>query len=307
MLPDHSGGALMSAHAISEAISQAVGEPVARDAIGGMAVWAQEIMFRIDRDRDQALGYRSQGFGLAAGVETSGEANAVGLSGSFVTTDYKDRGAAPGERISMNFAEAGAYWRLKAGGLRADVRGGVGYVRFDSDRRLSTGQVNVQANGKWNGWLADLHAGAGYEAGFGWAYVRPEMSLDYLRLSEGGYQESGGGAGFDLKVADRRGQLFTGEALLALGARFGDEDWWGPELKAGWRTRIAGDPGRTTASFAGGSTFTLDPEAVAASGAVLRLGLKGEAAQVLYSLDAGATVDHGYHEYDLRGVIRVVF
>ncbi|MDB5468024.1 MAG: autotransporter, partial [Phenylobacterium sp.] len=158
MLPDHSGGALMSAHAISGAISQAVSQPVARAAVGETGVWAQEIMFRVDRDRDQAQGFRAQGFGLATGLELVGEANALGVSGSFVSTDYKDKGAAVGERISMNFFEGGPYWRLQAGGLRADARAGLGHVRFDSDRRLGSADLNLATRGKWSGWIADLHA-----------------------------------------------------------------------------------------------------------------------------------------------------
>jgi outer membrane autotransporter protein len=307
MLPDHSGGALASAHAISGAISQAVGSPVSRDQIGGAAVWAQEIMFYIDRDRDQAQGYRSQGFGLAAGAETAGEHNALGLNGSFVTTDYKDRGAAAGEQVSMNFAELGAYWRLQSGGLQANVRGGLGYVRFDSDRHLRADQIDVSTSGKWDGWMADAHAGAAYEANLGWAYLRPEASLDYLRLNEGGYREHGGGDGFDLAVKKRDGDLLTGEALLGFGARFGGQSWWGPEAKVGYRVKLAGGAGRTTASFSGGSAFTLDPESVTAGGAVLRLGLRGEAEQVLYSIGGGATLDDGYREYDVRAVVKLLF
>ncbi|RAK59044.1 autotransporter domain-containing protein [Phenylobacterium hankyongense] len=307
MLPDHSGGALMSAHAISGAISQAVSQPVARQGIGETGVWAQEIMFRVDRDRDQAQGFRAQGFGLATGLELVGEANALGVSGSFVSTDYKDKGAAVGERISINVFEGGLYWRLQAGGLHADARAGLGYVRFDSDRRLGSADLNLATRGKWSGWIADVHAGASYEAQMGWAYARPELSLDYLRLTEDGYQEAGGGPAFDLKVDSRNGDLLTGEALLALGARFGDEAWWGPELKLGWRAKLSGDSGKTTARFTGGTAFTLDPEAVASGGAVARLGIKGEAQQVLYSFDAGAVFDNGYREYDVRGVVRFMF
>lgn len=307
MLPDHSGGALASAHAISGAISQAVSQPTSREDRGGSGVWAQEIMFRIEHDRDQALGYRSQGFGLALGAETAGENNALGVNGSFVTTDYKDRGAAAGEQVSMNFAEVGGYWRFVAGGLQADARGGAGYVRFDSDRKLRADQLSLSTSGKWDGWLADAHAGVSYQADFGWAYARPQLSLDYLHLNEGGYQERGGGAGFDLKVDSRTGDLATGEASLALGARFGEQSWWGPELTAGWRAKLAGDAGRTTARFTGGDAFTLDPERATAGGAVLRLAIRGEAEQVLYSFGGGATLDDGYREYDIRAVVRLLF
>jgi outer membrane autotransporter protein len=308
MLPDHSGGALMSAAAISGAISQAVGQSLVHDGRGGAGVWAQEIAFRIERDADRASGYRTHGYGLAAGGELVGQSAAVGLSASFVTSDYKDRGAASGERVVMNFTEAGAYWRMRAGRFQADARGGLGYVWFDSERKLVATGLDLTSKAKWNGWIADAHAGAAYELGAGRFYARPEVSIDYLRLSEDGYQENGGGTGLDLKVDNRKGDLLTGQALLAVGWEFGDsEGWWRPELKAGWRAKLAGDAGHTTARFQGGGDFSLEPEDLFEGGAVVRAGLAGGAGQLYVSVNAGATVDDGYSEYDLRGTIRVRF
>ena len=307
MLPDHSGGALMSAAAISGAISQAVGQPLVHDGRGGTGVWAQEILFNVDRKADQAAGYRTNGYGLAAGAELVGDANAVGVNASFVTSEFKDHDAATGERVVMNFTEAGAYWRMRAGRFQADARGGLGYVWFDSDRKLIGAGLDLNSSAKWNGWIADAHAGASYELGVGRFYARPELSLDYLRLSEDGYQEKGAGTGFDLKVDSRKGDLLTGQALVAIGWQFGEESWWRPELKAGWRQRLSGDAGRTTANFQGGDPFTLDPETPFKGGPVARFGVVGGSEQLYVGLNAGASVDHDYTEYDLRGTIRLRF
>ncbi|MET0273382.1 MAG: autotransporter domain-containing protein, partial [Phenylobacterium sp.] len=308
MLPDHSGGALMSAQAISQAISQAAAQPVSRSTIGGMGVWAQEILFHIDRDREDAMGFKSNGFGLAAGLELIGQANAVGLSASFVTTDYKDKDAATGERVAMNYFEGGAYWRMQAGALSADARGGIGYVSFDSERKFSGAGVNLTSDADWSGWLVDAHAGAAYHVEAGWLYARPEVSVDYLRLSEGDYQESGGGVGFDLDVDKRKGDLLTAQGLVAIGARFGQDVYWSPEVKVGYRAKLAGDPGRTTARFAaGGGSFTLDPEDAYSGGFIGRVGVKGGTDAVLYSIEGGGVFDDGYREYDLRAVIKFQF
>jgi outer membrane autotransporter protein len=308
MLPDHSGGALMSAAAISGAISQAVGQPLPHDGRGGTGIWAQEILFQVERDPDQAQGYRTHGFGLAAGAEMVGEKNAFGLNASLVTAEYKDKGAATGERVVMNFSEFGGNWRLRAGAFQADARAGLGYVWFDSDRKLLASGLDLTSNAKWNGWIADAHAGASYELRLGGLYARPELSVDYLRLSEDGYQETGGGAGLDLKVDDRKSTLLTGQALVAIGYEFGTaESWWRPELKAGWRQKLAGKAGATTASFEGGDTFTLDPEALFRGGAVVRGGVVGGTEQLYVGLNAGATLDDDYTEYDLRGTLRLRF
>ncbi|MBW8812207.1 MAG: autotransporter domain-containing protein [Caulobacterales bacterium] len=307
MLPDHSGGVLMSAAALSQAVSSAVARPMAIDKTSGTGAWAQEITFSLQRDRDNALGYKSQGFGFAAGADLEGETNALGADVSFVTADVKDRGAAAGESLTMNVLGAGLYWRLDGGPLQAAVRGGLGYAFLKGDRRLISPTLNLQAKSSWNGWMADAYAGASYEWRLGGLYARPEASLSYVRLSEGSYDEKNGGAGFDLSVDSRTGDMLTGQALVALGYRFGDDTYWAPELTAGYRARIAGGPDSTTAHFQGGQDFTLDPEDVTKGGAIVRAGFRGGAARVLYEVNGGAMFDKSYQEYDVRAVVRFQF
>jgi hypothetical protein len=307
MLPDHSGGTLMSAAAVSAAVSSAAAEPMAIDRSSGKGVWAQEVVFDIRRDRTDAAGFKSRGFGFAAGLDLQGEASAVGANVSFVSADIKDRVAAAGEQVSMNLFGAGLYWRLDGGPLQAAVRGGLGYAFFDGDRRLASTTLNLRAKSDWGAWMADAYAGASYEWRAGAFYARPELSVSYVRLAEDGHTEDGGGPGFDLSIDGRTGDLLTGQALLALGWRFGDEVYWAPEIKAGYRAKFAGGPGRTTAHFEGGEAFTLDPEDVFQGGAVVRAGLRGGSAQVLYALNGGATFDGDYREYDVRAVVRFQF
>jgi len=307
MLPDHSGGVLMSAAAISAAVSGAVAEPMAIDRSSGTAMWAQEVAFNIQRDKREAAGFKSQGFGFAAGMDLQGEAAALGANVSFVTTDVKDRGAAAGEEISMNLFGAGLYWRLDGGPFQAAARGGVGYAFFDGDRRLESPTLNLRADSKWNAWMVDAYAGASYEMRVGSFYARPELSASYLRLAEDGYKEKNGGSGFNLIVDKRTGDMLTGEALLALGWRFGDDVYFAPEIKAGYRAKLAGGPARTTAHFEGGQDFTLDPEDVFKGGAVGRIGFRGGAARVLYAVNGGATIDKDYKEYDVRATVRFQF
>jgi len=307
MLPDHSGGVLMSAAAVSSAVSGAVAQPMAIDGSSGTGVWAQEVAFNIRRDKQDAAGFKSRGFGFAAGLDLQGESAALGANVSFVTTDVKDRGAAAGENIAMNLFGAGLYWRLDGGPLQAAVRGGVGYAFFDGDRRLQGATLSLQADSKWNAWMVDAYAGASYEVQVGGFYARPEISASYLRLAEDGYKEKNGGAGFNLVVDKRTGDMLTGEALLALGWKFGDETYFAPEIKAGYRAKLAGGPSRTTAHFEGGADFTLDPEDVFKGGAIVRAGFRGGAARVLYAVNAGGTKDGDYEEYDVRATVRFQF
>ena len=307
MLPDHSGGTLMSAAAISAAVSQAAGEPQRIDKDAATGIWAQEVVFNLRQDRVDAMGFKSQGFGFAAGIDNQGVRNALGVNVSFVTTDIKDRGVSADEQVTMNLFGTGVYWRYDGGPLQASARGGVGYAFLSGDRRLVSDTLNLKAKADWGAWMADAYAGVSYEWRAGGFYARPELSTSYTRLAEDGYHEKGGTTGFDLTVDKRTGDLLTGQALMAIGWRFGDDTYFAPEIKAGYRAKLAGGPARTTAHFDGGADFTLDPEDVFKGGAVVRAGVRGGSGPAIYVIDGGATFDGQYQEYDVRAVLRLQF
>ncbi|WP_091739507.1 autotransporter outer membrane beta-barrel domain-containing protein [Phenylobacterium immobile] len=307
MLPDHAGASLMSAAAISGAIASATAAPRRASTNVDSAVWAQEIAFNIRRARESAAGYASSGFGLAAGAEAISGPQALGLSMSFVSTDYRDRGADDREQVSMSLISGGAYWRVRQGAFQAHVGAGLGYGVFDGKRRLSGAGLDLVADGKWRGWLAKADASAAYTLEAGPFYARPQLSVNYVRLAESGYQERGGGDGFDLKVSSRTGDFLTGEGLMAIGARFGGDDYWAPEVSVGYRQRLAGSPGRTTASFSGGDSFTVDPERPFKSAVLARGGVKIGFSDVLIAVDGGGAFEANYREYDVRAVIRYQF
>ncbi|WP_337185091.1 autotransporter domain-containing protein [Phenylobacterium sp.] len=306
MLPDHSGGVMMSAAQVSSAVSSAVAQAGGSDT-SGTGLWAQEVLFHIRRDARDAAGFKSQGFGFAAGADVDTGSGAVGANVSFVSADVRDRGAAAGEEITMSVLGAGLYWRLDGGPLQAAVRGGLGYVFLDGDRRLVAPDVELRTKADWNAWMAEAYAAVSYEVGLGAFYVRPELSLSYMRLAEDGYAETGGGTGFDLSVDKRTSDMLTGEALLALGWRFGDEVYFAPELKVGYAARLAGGPGKTTARFEGGPDFTLTPEDAFDGGVVARAGFRGGGSRFAYAVNGGATVDSDYTAYDVRATVRFQF
>lgn len=308
MLPDHSGASLMSASAMTAAVASAAAAPSFSRQRADSAVWAQEIGFNIRRDRQAAAGYDSSGFGLAGGAEAISGDQALGVSAGFITTDFHDRGADPREQVSMTLLTGGAYWRIRSGGFLAQLGAGLGYAVFDGERHLSGAGLDLTADGRWNGWLAKADASAGYRFEAGALYAQPKVALNYVRLSEGGYQEKGGGDGFDLKVDKRVGDFLTGEAGLAIGARFGDaEAFWAPEVSVGYRRRLAGAAGRTTARFGDGDSFTVDAEAPFEHAVTGRAGVKMGFGGVLIAIDGGGAFEADYREYDVRALIRYQF
>ena len=158
------------------------------------------------------------------------------------------------------------------------MRGGGGYAFFDGNRRFvaPAEQTIRDASADWGGWLATANASDAYEARMGRYYVRPLVGVNYFYLSEGAREEEGGGDTFNLVVDERTSSRLSATAELAVGAEFGRDFWWRPEVKVGYRQTLSGEVGETTARFAGGTPFTLvasDPgDGAAIVGLALRAG-----------------------------------
>jgi hypothetical protein len=94
--------------------------------------------------------------------------------------------------------------------------------------------------------------------------LRPIVAVDYYRLKEDGYTETGGGKAIDLTVASRTSDELAVTGSVAAGLDFGgydqDSGWLRIEVEGGRRELVGGSLGATTAQFAGGTAFTLIPE-----------------------------------------------
>ncbi|RYY81689.1 MAG: autotransporter outer membrane beta-barrel domain-containing protein [Comamonadaceae bacterium] len=161
-----------------------------------------------------------------------------------------------------------ASWRGHWGGLQAHARASAARVNFDSlrffDGKIGSEDVHKETRADWNGTLYSAAGSVSYEHMIGGISVRPVVALDYYRLNEDAYRESGGGSAIDLIIDKRSGDELAVTASLAAGMNFGGlmryDQWSRIEIEAGRRERIAGALGSTTANFAGGTPFTIDPE-----------------------------------------------
>ncbi|MGZ6040064.1 MAG: autotransporter outer membrane beta-barrel domain-containing protein, partial [Phenylobacterium sp.] len=161
--------------------------------------------------------------------------------------------------------------------------------------------VNRRSSGQWSGYGLNSRVAASYEARFGRYYIRPIATIDYLRLMEGSYTESGGGQGMDLAVNSRtssRTSLFAG---VAVGATYGVDSTWGPEVLLGYKGVAAEQLGTTRAKFvSGGDAFDLRAGSISGQGAAAHLSLKGENGSGGFAVEGGAESRDGLNIYDLR-------
>jgi hypothetical protein len=307
MLPDHSGGPLMSLSAGVDAVTRALTGRNAVAAPGETSAWVQEINFYADKDKTDSYGFRSEGFGVAGGVEKGSSLGAFGVTAAFTSSDIKDPEAEAEEVLSANLLELGLYWRAQGQYWTTWARAAGGYASFSADRSLVAGGVYLNNTSDWHGWTAAAAGGASYERNYGRLNVRPEIYAEYFRLSEDARSEKGGGDGFDLDIDSRDSHIFSAVAAMNVGYGFGRDGWIRPELRIGYRQNLSVDAGETIARFAsGGPDFILSPDAVEGGGLLLgfRMNLGNELGMLSLTGDAELLEDYVRYSLLLRASFR---
>jgi hypothetical protein len=305
LLPNHNGSIFDTAEATVQGFARPLDDR--QDPRGG-GFWMQETNAGLFSDgHDDDPGYKAWSFGVVGGYELP--ATALGILGVTVggatNTVFPDKVDSAAD-LHANMMDAGIYWRASKGGFSANARLAGEYIKVSSDRVISilggdNLAVNRSANASWNAYGFSGRAMVSYEHYFSNVYVRPIATIDYLRLEEGGYTESGGGDGMNLQVSSRTSSRLEGFAGVAVGALYGAQHDWGPEALLGYKGVLSNDLGVTTARFvSGGDAFTLRSNDVNGSGAAAHLSLKGENGSGAFAIEAGAEERSGLSIYDLR-------
>ncbi|WP_029087236.1 autotransporter outer membrane beta-barrel domain-containing protein [Brevundimonas aveniformis] len=300
VLPDHSGGSLISLATGVDAVTRALSGRGHPAPLGETSAWLQEINFYADRDKGNAYGFRSEGFGFAGGVEHGTGFGALGVSFALTSSDLEDPESRAEESLSAQLLELGMYWRAQGVSWNVWARGAAGFASFDSVRQLVAPGINRRNESDWNGYSLALAAGAAYDYRTGRWSIRPEAFVEYFRLSEDAHEESGGGDGFDLAYEDREGHILSSTIAVTVGAGFGENQWLRPEVRVGWRQVFSHDPGTTVASFLStGTPFALQGDSLEGGGPIvgLRLNLGNELG--FLALEADAEMLDDYVRYAL--------
>jgi len=187
------------------------------------------------------------------------------------------------------------------------VRGAGGYAWYNQRREFVTTGVTDTAYSQWNGYFGDGHVGVEYEQHIGNFYVRPELNFDYLYLNQNGYTENGGGAGFDLAVAQQVSQRGTAAALVSVGTQYGRDTWFRPEIFGGFRQVVFGTIGDTVASFSGAAPFSLAPGDVNGGWVVAGFSLKAGTQLSYVAIEGEADLKNNEQRYDVYLSGRAMF
>ncbi|HRD26660.1 MAG TPA: autotransporter outer membrane beta-barrel domain-containing protein [Caulobacter sp.] len=311
MLPDQGEGLFSSLDAITSTISRLTAtRPDPRQRYGPDSFWMQEINVGVMREAGAGLGSDTQAFGFVGGYESMGaDGGALGATLAFISAEEKDDVAQIGEETSISLLEAGVYWRRAMGPWLFSARGSGGFAWFDGDRVFisPTDSLIRQADSGWNGFTGQASASAAYEANVGVFYLRPLASIDYLYLSEGSRQETGGQDAFNLFIKDRTSSRLSGTAEIAFGATFGRELWWRPEIRFGYRQVLAGEMGETVFRFKNGQLVALKPNELGDGAAILGLSIKAGTPMSYVAMEAQYEATDGEDRYNLQLAGRMMF
>jgi uncharacterized protein with beta-barrel porin domain len=132
--------------------------------------------------------------------------------------------------------------------------------------------------------------------------------LDYLRLSEDGYEEEGGGDALNLTVDARKSKELAANAGLTVGAdlwgmQARDKAWFRLEAEGGWRELLTSDLGKTVAQYGDGQEFTLTPDG-RDSGWFARARALGGDGSYKITGEVGLEEQFGQIGYSLRASLR---
>jgi uncharacterized protein with beta-barrel porin domain len=280
VLPEFSGHALQMVGVNVQGAAGAIGDriDVAANTTGRRTgVWAQEFAYYIDRvSTTPGEGFGGGGVGAALGVDRPwGPFDAVGFNVTASTNQVAEVGGFD-QPMEIMTVGGGVYAGGRNGGWIYGLSAGAGYDNFRSWRRVITGAFDRRPEAKWTGYHLHATAQVAYEADLGFVTIRPQVSVDQLYLSEGGYTETGGGRGLDLTVQGRDASQTSGTAVLAISRTFGNQNgWWAPWLRVGVRAE-SNTVDDLIAYYDGyNSTFNLTPDKVPASGLLAGLGVTG--------------------------------
>ncbi len=267
MLPEHAGGTFEAVTMGSRATARVLADPHGpfKDE-GKWGYWVTQVAWGTSKSIADTAGYDISGWGVSAGAEYKTGVGNFGTSLAYLNGQDADDGT--DNEVRSNQYELAGYWRGHWGDLQANARVSGAKITFDGTRdftgAIGSEAVNRTAKGDWNGTLYSASGGVSWDGGKGIFVFRPVLAIDYYKLKEDGYSETGGGKAIDLVVRSRSSDELAVTASTALGLNFGgtspDEGWFRVEAEGGRRELVGGGLGATTAAFDGGQSFTLTPE-----------------------------------------------
>lgn len=309
-LPDHAGGTFEGLSQGLRTFDRHFMDPTAPfDEEGKLRIIADFANWNANKERGESASFDLSGLGFRGGIEYLTGIGAFGVTGSWLWSKHK--GTFENSVLGDSY-EAGVHWRGKFGPVVGFARAGLGRSDYSGSRRFAGGTgddaVDYTITRDWSGDFVSASGGVSIEGGGQFFFFRPSLVLDYLRLSEDGYAEEGGGDALSLTVEARESEELGLNAGLTVGAdlwgmQARDKAWFRLEAEGGWRELLTSDIGETVARYADGEEFTLTPDG-RGSGWFARARALGGDGSYKIAGEVGLEEQFGEVGYSLRASIR---
>jgi hypothetical protein len=267
LLPDHAGATFDFVSRGDRLVTRHLTDNSSIYDISDVGGWIEPVYFRGSKDTTGTAGYDLDGYGVSAGIERKLGGGRIGVTFNWLGGKIHD---GTWDDISASSYGLGAFWRISKGPIYAFAKIGANRVSFDSTRTF-TGAVDAAAltytaAGHWSGWAVSGSGGASYQFNLGSTFsLKPMVIVDYLRLKENSYAETGDSEillTVDGRTSDSLSATTTVTAGWSMGEVTRDNRPLTIELEGGRRNQISGNLGSTTASFSGGNPFTITPDSL---------------------------------------------
>ena len=281
--------------------------------------WLQEFAYFADRElTGLSEQYRGSGFGFTGGIDTAwGPFHALGINLGFASTEIEDV-VGIDEPLDVITLQAGLYGGWASGNLSVDAYAGGGYNDFEQNREVRINTFSGSSQVDRSGTHINGSVRAGYDLELGDKFwFRPTVSLDYLRLTENAYEETGD-AGVAIAVDQRTSETGGAAATFNFGAKFqGKRTWIRPSLRVGYRQDFFNNPVSTNFRFVGltgadGQIFNsadalLQSAEFPDNGIILGFSVAAGSAFSSIGFDFDSDIRDGFIRHTGRVVIRLLF
>ena len=323
LMPDSSGAILQTALSSAEASSGMIRRRLLGVARGGApdhsrgdiaSFWVQSLgNYGKQNGRGEQNGFSYWGLGIALGADfpVDGSGNTtMGLS--FVESWHSvSLGVSQHSPVQFYSTQLHAYAHHKSGGFYMQGIGGGAYNTYDQPQRTVTfGGLDRKAIGKWSGYQYNGSLEAGYLLQRGLFEFGPYARVSYLNISENAYTETGGGAGINLQVDDRKGESLRGSAGFAVNRNIllSYDSYFEAQFRGGFTREFMKDPVAVTARFAsGGPAFTNAGNVWGENRFTTGIGIAHKDSYSSVSLDYDAEVSSGFLSHTAAVTIRFRF
>ncbi len=165
------------------------------------SIWLQAIGTGLSAGADgDDLGYGDWGVGIALGIDAPfSPTTKVGLNFTemFNSVDF---GVSPNSQLFIYGHQLNVYARQDLGKVYVQGMVGGGLNHYESTRNIRIGTLKRTAEGRGNGYQVGGTIEIGTQIAMGAYSLDPYIRAQYLKLHQGLYQDTGGGAGVDLTV-----------------------------------------------------------------------------------------------------------